>query len=153
MGEAVFDSPGPALCFYEHLHPARDPIWLDDAQASAQVEHNVDAAILLVAESPTRAITTGTFRMNTALSEVPNLTCLPNGNVTMDRRSRGFARSVLGRVSLSRWNLDETFGLIGGDIMHGVMSLDQLWAARPILGYGRYRAYEILRDRSSLAGC
>ena len=31
------------------------------------------------------------------------------------------------------------FGLIGGDIMHGNMSLDQLWAARPMLGHGNYR--------------
>ena len=59
---------------------------------------------------------------------------------TVDRHAPGFARSVLGRVSLSPWDLEEKFGLIGGDIMHGVMSLDQLWAARPILGHGSYRA-------------
>jgi phytoene dehydrogenase-like protein len=28
---------------------------------------------------------------------------------------------------------------VGGDIMHGNMSLDQLWSARPILGHGAYR--------------
>jgi len=29
--------------------------------------------------------------------------------------------------------------LIGGDIFHGRMSLDQLWAARPVIGYANYR--------------
>jgi phytoene dehydrogenase-like protein len=40
---------------------------------------------------------------------------------------------------LSPQDLEDTFGLAGGDIMHGSMSLDQLWAARPFLGYGGYR--------------
>src|SRR3546814_19471141 len=31
------------------------------------------------------------------------------------------------------------FGLVGGDIMHGTMSHDQLWSARPLLGNGSYR--------------
>ena len=30
-------------------------------------------------------------------------------------------------------------GTIGGDISHGVMSLDQLFSARPMLGYAAYR--------------
>jgi phytoene dehydrogenase-like protein len=51
-----------------------------------------------------------------------------------------FKASVLGRMSLSPADLEEKFGLVGGDIMHGHMSLDQLWAARPILGHGSYRA-------------
>ena len=34
---------------------------------------------------------------------------------------------------------EEKFGLIGGDIMHGQMSLDQMWAARPLMNYGNYR--------------
>jgi phytoene dehydrogenase-like protein len=28
---------------------------------------------------------------------------------------------------------------MGGDIMHGNMTLDQLWSARPFLGHGAYR--------------
>jgi len=35
--------------------------------------------------------------------------------------------------------LERKFGLVGGDIMHGNMSLDQLWSARPVLGNGAYR--------------
>ncbi|MEE2692186.1 MAG: NAD(P)/FAD-dependent oxidoreductase [Pseudomonadota bacterium] len=59
---------------------------------------------------------------------------------TVDKWAPGFARSVVGRQILSPLDLERTFGLIGGDIMHGRMSLDQLWAARPFLGHASYRA-------------
>ncbi len=36
-------------------------------------------------------------------------------------------------------DLEERFGLLGGDIFHGALGLDQLWAARPLLGFGDYR--------------
>jgi phytoene dehydrogenase-like protein len=58
---------------------------------------------------------------------------------TVTRFAPNFRQSVLGRVSLSPMDLEEKFGLIGGDIMHGHMSLDQLWSARPVLGHGSYR--------------
>jgi phytoene dehydrogenase-like protein len=58
---------------------------------------------------------------------------------TVNRFAPNFAASVLGRVSLSPADLEEKFGLVGGDIMHGHMSLDQLWSARPILGHASYR--------------
>ncbi|BAK66280.1 putative dehydrogenase/oxidoreductase [Sphingobium sp. SYK-6] len=51
----------------------------------------------------------------------------------------GFRASVLGHDALSPLGLERRLGLVGGDIMHGVMSLDQLWAARPVLGHGHYR--------------
>jgi phytoene dehydrogenase-like protein len=37
-------------------------------------------------------------------------------------------------------DLERTFGLVGGDIFHGAMSLDQLWSARPVLGHAGYRS-------------
>ena len=58
---------------------------------------------------------------------------------TVDDYAPGFKASVLGRQILSPLDLERTFGLIGGDIMHGAMTLDQLWAARPFLGQGDYR--------------
>jgi phytoene dehydrogenase-like protein len=165
----------------------------------------------------------GTFRMNVALSELPNFTCLPGGQgehhssgivlaptldymdrAYQDARAFGWSRapivemlipstvdstlappgqhvaslfcqqvapvlagrawedcrdevadlmietvnhwapnfkaSVLGRMSLTPMDLETKFGLVGGDIMHGHMSLDQLWSARPVLGHGSYRA-------------
>jgi phytoene dehydrogenase-like protein len=50
-----------------------------------------------------------------------------------------FKAAVLGRQIMSPLDLERTFGLIGGDIFHGALSLDQLFAARPMLGHGDYR--------------
>ena len=47
---------------------------------------------------------------------------------------RAFAASVLGRRALSPLDLEREFGLVGGDIFHGALSLDQLFSARPVLG-------------------
>ena len=59
---------------------------------------------------------------------------------TVDKYAPGFAKSVLGRQVLSPLDIETKFGLIGGDIFHGRMSLDQLFSARPVLGYGAYRS-------------
>ncbi|MEQ1687827.1 MAG: NAD(P)/FAD-dependent oxidoreductase, partial [Sphingopyxis sp.] len=96
---------------------------------------------------------------------------------TVTKHAPNFKASVIARQIHSPLDLERKFGLIGGDIMHGHMSLDQLWAARPVLGHGDYRspikglymcgagthpgggvtgapghnaAHEILRDRSLL---
>ena len=58
---------------------------------------------------------------------------------TVEAYAPGFRASVLGHQILSPKGLERKFGLVGGDIMHGNMSLDQLWSARPILGHGAYR--------------
>jgi phytoene dehydrogenase-like protein len=58
---------------------------------------------------------------------------------TVDRYAPGFAASVIGRQILSPLDLEETFGLTGGDIFHGALGLDQLFSARPLLGYADYR--------------
>jgi phytoene dehydrogenase-like protein len=58
---------------------------------------------------------------------------------TVDAEAPGFAKSVLGRQVLSPLDLERIFGLVGGDIMHGALSLDQLFSARPVLGHGDYR--------------
>jgi len=50
-----------------------------------------------------------------------------------------FKASILGYNALSPLDLERTFGLTGGDIFHGALSPDQLYAARPMLGYGDYR--------------
>lgn len=58
---------------------------------------------------------------------------------TVERHAPGFRASILGRQVLSPKGLERKFGLIGGDIMHGNMTLDQLWSARPVLGHAAYR--------------
>jgi phytoene dehydrogenase-like protein len=58
---------------------------------------------------------------------------------TVERHAPGFRASVIARAALSPLDLERRFGLTGGDIFHGALGLDQLWAARPALGYGDYR--------------
>ena len=58
---------------------------------------------------------------------------------TVDRHAPGFAASVLGRQALSPLDLEREFGLVGGDIFHGALSLNQLFSARPMLGQADYR--------------
>ena len=96
---------------------------------------------------------------------------------TVTQHAPNFKGSIIARQIHSPLDLERKFGLIGGDIFHGAMGLDQLWAARPMLGHGDYRgpiaglymcgsgthpgggvtgapghnaAHEILRDRSVL---
>jgi len=96
---------------------------------------------------------------------------------TVDKYAPNFKASVIARQIHSPLDLERKFGLVAGDIMHGNMTLDQLWSARPMLGHGSYRgpirglymcgagthpgggvtgapghnsAHEILRDRSLL---
>jgi phytoene dehydrogenase-like protein len=78
---------------------------------------------------------------------------LPNGASWDDHREQvadvmidlvnshapNFKASVLGRQIMSPLDLERTFGLIGGDIFHGALSLDQMFSARPMLGHGNYR--------------
>ncbi len=59
---------------------------------------------------------------------------------TVERYAPGFAASVVGRQILTPLDLERTFGLVGGDIFHGAMNLDQLFSARPMLGYADYRS-------------
>lgn len=58
---------------------------------------------------------------------------------TVEAHAPGFRASILGRQVLSPKGLERMFGLAGGDIFHGAMTLDQLWSARPVLGHGGYR--------------
>ena len=59
---------------------------------------------------------------------------------TVNDHAPNFKASIIARQIHSPLDLERKFGLIGGDIFHGHMSLDQLWSARPMLGHGDYRA-------------
>ncbi|MEH2562568.1 phytoene desaturase family protein [Bradyrhizobium sp. AZCC 2289] len=58
---------------------------------------------------------------------------------TVDQYAPGFASSVIGRQVLSPLDLERQFGLLGGDIFHGALTLNQLFSARPMLGHADYR--------------
>ena len=58
---------------------------------------------------------------------------------TVNKYAPNFKKSIIGSSILSPLDLEEKLGLLGGDIMHGVMTLDQMWAARPVFNYGDYK--------------
>ena len=58
---------------------------------------------------------------------------------TVDAHAPGFKASVLGRLALGPRDLERRFGLVGGDIFHGRLTLDQLFSARPVLGHADHR--------------
>ena len=59
---------------------------------------------------------------------------------TVNRCAPNFKKSILARKILSPLDLEREFGLIGGDIFHGALTLDQLFSARPVLGYADYHS-------------
>ncbi len=102
---------------------------------------------------------------------------LPDGTSWDDRRETAadliidtvtalapnFKGAILGRMILSPLDMERKLALTGGDIFHGALTLDQLYAARPIGGLymcgsgthpgggvtgapGHNAAHEILRD-------
>ena len=58
---------------------------------------------------------------------------------TVDFFAPNFSDAVIGRQILSPLDLEREFGLIGGDIFHGALDLNQLYTLRPVLGYASYR--------------
>lgn len=57
----------------------------------------------------------------------------------VDAIAPGFKASVIARQIHSPVDLEEKFGLTGGDIFHGALGLDQLFSARPLIGHAAYR--------------
>ncbi len=58
---------------------------------------------------------------------------------TVESYAPNFRRAVVGRQVLSPLDLEREFGLVGGDIFHGALHLDQLYSLRPAPGYADYR--------------
>ncbi|XP_029030879.1 pyridine nucleotide-disulfide oxidoreductase domain-containing protein 2 [Betta splendens] len=58
----------------------------------------------------------------------------------VEQYAPGFKNSVVGRDILVPPDLERIFGLTGGNIFHGSMSLDQLYLARPLPCLSDYRS-------------
>lgn len=58
----------------------------------------------------------------------------------IEQYAPGFKGSVVGRDILTPPDLERIFGLTGGNIFHGSMSLDQLYLARPLPFLSDYRS-------------
>lgn len=57
----------------------------------------------------------------------------------LDDHLPGLARSVTHMEVLAPQDMEERYGLVGGNIMHGEMTIDQMFSLRPIPGYADYR--------------
>lgn len=62
-----------------------------------------------------------------------------SATATIDRYAPGFASSVIARQVITPVDLERDHGLTGGHIFHGEIALDQIFVARPLLGWARYR--------------
>ena len=54
-------------------------------------------------------------------------------------RSAGSSDRIVAQEILTPEDLEQRWGLPGGHIFHGESTLDQSWAARPLLGWADYR--------------
>ena len=57
---------------------------------------------------------------------------------TVESHFPGFRGLIEGLQVLSPWDLEQQFSLVGGDIFHGRLSLEQVFSARPGLGLAQY---------------
>lgn len=58
---------------------------------------------------------------------------------TLERYAPGFERLVEHARALTPVDLERDYGLTGGHLFHGELSLDQVFTMRPVLGWARYR--------------
>ena len=58
---------------------------------------------------------------------------------TIEHYAPGFAQSVLARQAFTPLDLERACGLTGGHIFHGELAIDQLFFARPLLGWAQYQ--------------
>jgi phytoene dehydrogenase-like protein len=58
---------------------------------------------------------------------------------TVTEYAPNFRRSIVAAQAYTPEELETRFGLVGGDIFHGALTLDQLYWARPAWGHAQYR--------------
>jgi phytoene dehydrogenase-like protein len=59
---------------------------------------------------------------------------------TLERYAPGIGNLVLHQQVITPADLESTYSLTGGHVLHGEPSLDQLFTMRPILGWAQYRS-------------
>ncbi len=58
---------------------------------------------------------------------------------TLDQYAPNLKRSIVGRQIKSPLDIERDLGMVGGDIFHGSLHLDQLYSLRPVPRYSGYR--------------
>ena len=71
---------------------------------------------------------------------------------TIEAWTRGFESSIVARTVITLLDLERTYGLTGGHIFHGELSLDQWFVTRPLLGGGRATARRLSGSFSAARG-
>ena len=56
---------------------------------------------------------------------------------TIEQYAPGFTASIVAQEVITPLDLERTYGLTGGHVFHGELSLDQLFVTRPLLGWSR----------------
>jgi phytoene dehydrogenase-like protein len=56
----------------------------------------------------------------------------------LERHAPGISSMVIASQLITPEDLERDYGLGGGHVFHGELAVDQLFAMRPLLGYGRY---------------
>jgi phytoene dehydrogenase-like protein len=59
---------------------------------------------------------------------------------TLEDHAPGLSSSMVAANIITPAEMQSAYGLWGGHIFHGELSLDQLYAMRPLLGFGRYES-------------
>ncbi|HEX5070145.1 MAG TPA: NAD(P)/FAD-dependent oxidoreductase [Vicinamibacterales bacterium] len=57
----------------------------------------------------------------------------------LEHAAPGIANHIVGQDVLTPEDLETRWGFPGGHIFHGESAIDQMWAARPLLGWASYR--------------
>ena len=132
----------PSLAFMDRAHAsARAEGWSSEPIVEMLIPSTVDDT-LAPAGSHVASLFCQHFRYR-----------LPDGRRWEDERERAadavieqvtrfapnFKAAVLGRRVLSPADLEREFGLVGGDIFHGKLTLNQLFSPRPVLGHADHR--------------
>ncbi len=58
---------------------------------------------------------------------------------TLSEYAPNLKKSIIGRMVLSPWDMEQRIGLTEGNIFHGELSLDQLFFLRPVAGWAQFR--------------
>jgi phytoene dehydrogenase-like protein len=58
---------------------------------------------------------------------------------TLEQYAPGLRSQIVSTDVITPLDLERTYGLTGGQIFHGELSLDQFFTMRPLLGYGQHR--------------
>jgi phytoene dehydrogenase-like protein len=82
----------------------------------------------------------GPYQLSTGNWDTERAAYLKRIVQTLEQYCPGFTASVLHDEVLAPPDIEERFGLLGGNIFQGEMTPDQMLSLRPIFGYGDYRS-------------